>query len=83
MTNQEAIGYLEHLYEEVEDAEDLNHALNIAIEAIEKQIETLPRFEGPTNLAQDDIEAYCPKCNYYIEVEISYCPDCGQKILWP
>lgn len=59
------------------------HSANFIIETLEKQIPKELSWEGPTNDAKDDAEAYCPKCDYYFKDETSYCPDCGQKILWP
>ena len=55
----------------------------IILEALEKQIEIEPDWEAPTNDAKDDAEAYCPRCDYRLKDETNYCPDCGQKILWP
>jgi len=49
--------------------------------AVQKQIGILPNFKGPTNEAKDDVEIYCPECGYYFENDLSFCPDCGQKIL--
>lgn len=66
-----------------EDAKELKFHLRLAVKALEKQIPKEPSWEGPTNDAKDDAEAYCPECDYYLKDDTLYCPDCGQKILWP
>ena len=61
-------------------------ALNIAIEALEKQIPKEPIWEGDGYVYGEMVYDIwrCPSCDaVYEEDEIhDYCPDCGQKILW-
>lgn len=87
MTNEQAIKYLQeskcnqkqgHEHQEIHDT-----ALELAIQALEKQIAVEPDWEGGYSFYDDDAKAYCPDCGYYLKDDHSYCPDCGQEILWP
>lgn len=46
----------------------------------EKQIPKVPDWEGCNSFYSDNIEAYCPECDYYFKHETACCPDCGQAI---
>lgn len=84
MTYEEAIGFLEGLYHFADDVEC--DALNMAIEALEKQI--------PKKMeCYEDKYMHCPKCKealgykwkkYPAEKEdfswLRFCWNCGQKI---
>lgn len=58
------------------------------LEALEKQVEKKPSFEGDGYDKFGDIildEYLCPNCNTRYEVdyqEYDYCPNCGQRIEW-
>lgn len=82
MTNEQAIEYLLSKYGQADEvAED---AIAIAVKALEKQIAEEPEWEGGYSFYDDDdAEAYCPNCDYYFKDDYLYCPECGQKILWP
>lgn len=94
MTNEKVISQLEDLQENSESflekdetesvwRDDIN-ALNIAIDAVKKQI--------PTVAMKSDSGSYyiCPSCMKLIEhyeishgnIEIPYCKWCGQRIDW-
>ena len=79
-----AIDYLiKNSYKMVEDSNNYAvQSVKLAIESFENQIPKEPSWEGGISF-YDDAEAYCPKCDYYFKEDFSYCPDCGQKILWP
>lgn len=93
MTNEEAIQTLKEdraLYEgdivEAGDGtpdEQLMIALDMAIEALEKQIPTKPVEQG------DGINYNCPVCSRYVGYIDAmawempkYCNECGQKLDW-
>lgn len=98
MTNEEAIQTLKEdreLYEsDIVEAGDgtpegqLMLALDMAIEALEKQIPKKPTFEGDGfdengNITYDTW--ICPCCGGEYEVDYDdhkYCPWCGQMIDW-
>lgn len=59
--------------------DEWSQAVNMAIEALQKQIPTLPIYSCP--------DFMCPKCmTYGIEdldrEKLDYCPNCGQAIDW-
>ena len=63
-------------------------AIQIAIQALEKQIPKKPTYEGD-GYAPDGTfvfdEWICPCCETRYEVDYDdydYCPNCGQKIDW-
>ena len=65
----------------VQNAEDLNNAYDIAINALEKQI--------PKKLINtcQYVSGCCPNCKKYISDWLEYnkfmcCPYCGQKLDW-
>ena len=62
-------------------------ALNMAIEALEKQILKSPILEGDGYADGEMVydRWYCPRCDMDYDAEYEkhdYCPVCGQKILW-
>lgn len=85
MTREEAIEDLTALrgsYREDFNGETIE-ALNMAIEALEKQIPKKPiavdwseEFEGAL------IEDRCALCSTYLHYIDIYCPNCGQAIDW-
>ena len=44
-------------------------------EALEKSTPMMGRFIGWDNI--------CPSCKYLMDESYKYCPDCGQKLVWP
>nr|DAG56950.1 MAG TPA: DNA-directed RNA polymerase II subunit [Caudoviricetes sp.] len=63
-------------------------ALDVTIQALEKQIPKKPTYEGD-GYAPDGTLVYdtwiCPCCDKRYEVDYDdydYCPDCGQKLDW-
>jgi len=57
-------------------------AINIAVEAVEKQIpqQVIEKYScdcfGVIN------EWHCPSCEHEIYGDEEYCPNCGQHLLW-
>lgn len=101
MTNEEAIKELKEdraLYEsDIVEAGDgtpkgqLMLALDMAIEALEKQVPKKPTFEGKGFDGNGNITyetRICPCCgeeyavDYYYYYDYKYCPWCGQMIDW-
>lgn len=81
MTNEEAIkilkenretyqAFINQGYEDNEDIKRVLLALDMAVEALEKQI---PKKKKKRN--------ECPECGYSYAFE-EYCPNCGQAIDW-
>lgn len=79
MTAQEAIRRIRdhnevHSVRERNFAVYITEALNMAVEALEKQI--------PKKL-KDDGWLYCPICGRDVLLDrFDYCPDCGQALDW-
>lgn len=65
------------------DNSKLTKALNIAINALEKQISKKPKISAST---QDFEYMQCPSCKLttvlYYGMRPSYCANCGQKLKW-
>lgn len=64
----------------------LAEALNMAIEAVEKQIPKAPNWIK-YNISADldpfpDIRYQCPVCYKSFKEEYDECPNCGQKLDW-
>ena len=64
-------------------------AIQIAIEALEKQIPKKPEYEGDGYADGELVYDYakCPICGHGFEYGINdwgceYCSDCGQKLDW-
>lgn len=92
MTESEAIeglGILNNgLNEAFVNADELSVALQMAIQALEKQIPKKPTYDGD-GYAPDGTfvwdEWLCPCCGERYEVDYDdydYCPNCGQKLDW-
>ncbi len=66
----------------------ITEALNMAVEALEKQIPKKPDISGDScdkdgNLIYDTYD--CPNCHTSYEIEYekyNYCPSCGQALDW-
>lgn len=92
MTNEEAIkilkenretyqAFINQGYEDNEDIKRVLLALDMAIEALEKQILKKPeRLEG-TLFGKERYYHKCPNCGDPY-VDDNYCPICGQAIDW-
>ena len=85
--NKEAIEAIKCNYPP-ENYTRLREALDMAIEALEKQIPEIPDYEGDGYA--DGFLIYntwrCPCCGRYYELDCNddyiYCPQCGQRIDW-
>lgn len=100
MTNKEALCIIKFQMEEVcmscgtlkyggsESCDfcDTREAFNIAINAIEKQIQKKPKIELYTNRIPSEQTVYiCPTCGEDFngnEYKMDVCCDCGQSIDW-
>lgn len=87
MTNKEAIEYLNNHYMKhikylsasAEEVDKHNEVMDLAIEALEKQIPKKPYVGNYGG------KCWCPSCNDEDEMDIygtSYCPNCGQALDW-
>ena len=71
-----------------EDCRMSAEAMNLAIEALEKQIPKKPtRTNGGLSIAKKDFYTKCQLCNHNIpgvvrDARMRFCPFCGQKIDW-
>ncbi len=78
MSREEAIKLIDNLKGMIDDTQgsDYDKAFNMAIEALEKQIQKKPlnNIEYPS----------CPSCNraFYFGCIDKYCSECGQAIKW-
>ena len=84
MTNEEAINELRDRYLSIsafadkEACNKANKAIDMAIQALEKQI--------PKKVTEDEAFGQCPVCGYAFnselvnEYDIKYCPFCGQTL---
>lgn len=90
MTNEEAIKDLKNLLEHADAvgfAGSEIEALEIAIEAIEKQILKKPDLEGDGYYNGELIidTWICPSCGMKYEIDVDdyeFCPHCGQALYW-
>ena len=83
MTNEQAIAMISHIKEYIVDNQgdqEYGGALDMAIEALEKQIPKKPKYgrQGP------DDYVICPQCGFLGLDEFQpCCGECGQHIDWP
>lgn len=88
MTAQEAIEVIES-HRPTSGYIMLNEALDIAKEAIEKQIPKKPEYEADGYDENGELiydTAYCPECHHEFEYDVNdwgveHCP-CGQALDW-
>ena len=83
MTIEEAINTIKYYYPP-ENYFMLREALDMAIEALERDIPKTPSFAGEGYWYGEFIydSWICPNCGTYCEVDFDgkYCPECGQAI---
>lgn len=70
-------------------AKEYREVLQMAVDAIDKQVPMQPRYEGDGYCDGELVYdmAYCPKCDHDFEYNINdwgskFCPDCGQALDW-
>ena len=85
MTIENAIKILEVAKAECEWSAPLEYqgALEMAIDALEKQIPKNPIVNGDRNEAWVEDSLICPVCNQYFGsvYNVGYCKTCGQKLI--
>lgn len=86
MTNEEAIKELKErylgmsAYSDREHFQKANQALDMAIEALEKQ---MPKKVITANIDGNIELRYCPYCRIrFIKAGMKYCGECGQALDW-
>ena len=100
MTNKEAIIHIEQIRPKKckmvngklqggfpDHDSDIGKAIDMAIEALEKQIPEIPDYEGDGYADGELIYDtwICPRCGRHYEIDYDhyvYCPECGQSINW-
>ena len=93
MTAQEAVQRIKnhnemHSIKEQGFAIHITEALNMGIEALEKQIPEKPDLEGDGYDENGELiydTGYCPDCRHVFEVYYDapkHCPDCGKALDW-
>lgn len=89
MKIEEAIKILQVAKAEIEWSAPLDYqdAIDMAIEALEKQMPKEPILEGDGYADGEMVYDiwYCPRCDMDYDAEYEkhdHCPVCGQKILW-
>ena len=63
--------------------DDILEALNMAIEALKKEIPLVPEYisDGYAPDGTSVWDAHCPMCGHELD-EDDICPNCGQAIYW-
>ena len=89
MTNKETMEKLKYSIEPnqgfIELRKQIEGAIKMAIEALEKQIPEIPDYEGD-GYADGELVYdtwICPRCGRHYEIDYDhyvYCPECGQRI---
>ena len=93
MTEQEAIGYVNFVFDEyfgdmcISVTNYFAIAQDVSIKALEKQIPKEPFLESDGYADGEMVYDTwrCPNCDKAYELEIDefdYCPNCGQAIKW-
>lgn len=89
MTPKEAIRRIKqhneiHSRKEQHFAVHITEALNMAVDALEKQIPKRPNKIGyPIDSDTDPlVYGYCPCCNTHRDSSKGFCDNCGQSLDW-
>lgn len=88
MTSEQAIKTLENaaFLATSNSYQDIEEAVNIAVNAIKKQIpqKLIAEGDGYADGLMVYNSFYCPSCDHCMEEDEveDYCPNCGQKICW-
>ena len=91
MTPQEALENLKNILDYEVDYNPYKLALNMAINALEKQIPKKPNGIYDENKCEKDKKEFyyeqvligqCPSCNQEVQEGMKFCMDCGQAIDW-
>lgn len=59
----------------------ITEALNMAVEALEKQIPMQAKTHGERNREVNSISYTCPVCKSHVD-KCNYCSNCGQAIIF-
>lgn len=84
MTHEEAINSLKTLKLIVEWGEPMEFqvAIDLGIEALEKQIPKKPNDTQTEGAYSAEFDYGCPNCGIWFTGKWHYCPCCGQAIDW-
>lgn len=86
MTKQEAIEILQEEHDYAQLVTYVNKAINLAIEALGKQIQKPLTYEVVNRYDGNVDTAICPNCYQHFAINSTehyrYCPNCGQALDW-
>jgi len=88
MTEKEAIQMLERMQEpepyEPQITHDAYEALQMGIDALEKQIPRKPKYKAEDRFVKNHFAeySYCPTCEKEVVAGDMFCVMCGQRICW-
>ena len=83
MTNEEAYKWLYVHFAPCGDETKQDEAVNVALNALAKQIPKNPVVNGDRNEVWTKDSLICPVCNQYFGsvYNVGYCRACGQKLI--
>lgn len=82
MKIENAISILEGMEKTTGNANVAKVPLQMAIEALKKQISYRPWCDFSEDEKLENSHWFCKKCGWAVEENQNYCPECGQKIDW-